>query len=172
MKLRLKCEISRFRGERQSAQTPPSRVGGNAYHGSLFEFVRNDAFDATPYAFTAVHLVKSPFKWNDYGYEIDGPIVIPKVFNGRNKLFFMSNYEWLVQRQHSLSTRLQDAPGDSILVALAKPLQPPIRFCQTHVDLLVAWARLFSDDRFFQEVKRRPWDVKDMHGKSCFWLRG
>ena len=81
-----------------------TKSGGNAYHGSLFEFVRNDKFDATPYAFTAIRPAKSPFKWNDYGYEIDGPIVIPKLYNGRNKLFFMSNYEWLVQKQTSQTT--------------------------------------------------------------------
>jgi len=61
--------------------------------------VRNDDFDATPYAFTANRPIKSPFKWNDYGFEIDGPIVIPKLFNGRNKLFFMAKDEWLQQRQ-------------------------------------------------------------------------
>jgi len=81
-----------------------TKSGGNAYHGSLFEFVRNDKFDAIPYAFTAVRPVKAPFKWNDYGYEIDGPIIIPKIYNGRNKLFFMSNYEWLKQRKSSQST--------------------------------------------------------------------
>ena len=76
-----------------------TKSGGNAFHGSLFEFLRNDIMDATPYAFTANRPNKSPFKWNDYGFEIDGPIVIPKLFNGRNKLFFMANDEWLVQRQ-------------------------------------------------------------------------
>src|SRR6202165_4460494 len=81
-----------------------TKCGGNAYHGSLFESVRNDKFDAIPYAFTAIRPVKSPFKWNDYGYEIDGPVGIAKLYNGRNKLFFMSNYEWLTQRQSSQST--------------------------------------------------------------------
>ncbi len=77
-----------------------TKSGGNLYHGSLFEFLRNDDMDANnAYAFTANRPTKSAFKWNDYGYEIDGPVVIPKVFNGRNKLFFMSNFETLVQRQ-------------------------------------------------------------------------
>src|SRR6202008_4064992 len=44
-----------------------TKSGGNAYHGSLFEFVRNNDFDANPYAFTAVRPGVSPFKWNDYG---------------------------------------------------------------------------------------------------------
>ena len=77
-----------------------TKSGGNAYHGALFEFLRNDDMDAnSSYAFTANRPAKSPFKWNDYGYEVDGPVRIPKLFDGRNKLFFMSNYETLVQRQ-------------------------------------------------------------------------
>ena len=77
-----------------------TKYGGNAYHGSLYEFVRNNAFDALPYQFTATPPGVSPFKWNDYGFEIDGPVVIPKLFNGRNRLFFMANDEWLIQRQN------------------------------------------------------------------------
>jgi hypothetical protein len=76
-----------------------TKSGGNAFHGALFDFVRNDKFDAAPFSFTAVHQPISPFKWNDYGFEVDGPIVIPKLYNGRNRLFFMANDEWLVQRQ-------------------------------------------------------------------------
>jgi hypothetical protein len=76
-----------------------TKSGGNAYHGALFEFLRNNDFDALPYQFTATKPGVSPFRWNDYGFEVDGPISIPKLFNGRNKLFFMSNYEWLRQRQ-------------------------------------------------------------------------
>src|SRR5215472_8581282 len=76
-----------------------TKSGGNAFHASLFEFVRNNDFDALPYQFTAQRPGVSPFKWNDYGFEVDGPIYIPKLYNGRNRLFFMSNYEWLRQRQ-------------------------------------------------------------------------
>src|SRR5262249_9303188 len=74
--------------------------GGNAYHGSLFDFVRNNKFDALPYQFTTAKPGVSPFKWNDFGFEIDGPVRIPKLFNGRDKLFFMANDEWLIQRHN------------------------------------------------------------------------
>ncbi|HEY7393000.1 MAG TPA: carboxypeptidase-like regulatory domain-containing protein, partial [Bryobacteraceae bacterium] len=80
-----------------------TKSGGNSYHGSLFEFVRNNDFDALPFQFTATKPGVSPFKWNDYGFELDGPVRIPKVFNGRDRLFFMANYETLVQRQTSQS---------------------------------------------------------------------
>ena len=78
-----------------------TKSGGNSYHGALFDFIRNDKFDAVPYAFGTVHPIKSPFKWNDYGFEVDGPVRIPKIFNGRNRLFFMANDEWKTQRSHS-----------------------------------------------------------------------
>src|SRR5215510_12539937 len=81
-----------------------TKSGGNAYHGSLFEFLRNDALDAQPYAFTSVHPPKSPFKWNDYGFEVDGPVALTKLYNGHDKLFFMANYEALRRRQHFLTT--------------------------------------------------------------------
>jgi hypothetical protein len=78
-----------------------TKSGGNVYHGALFEFFRNDKLDAVPYAFTATHPTKSPFKWNDYGFEIDGPVRIPKLLDLRNRLFVMANDEWKAQRQNS-----------------------------------------------------------------------
>ena len=77
-----------------------TKPGGNQYHGALFEFLRNDKFDAKPYAFAANPPAKSPFKWNQYGFELDGPVRIPKLFNGRDRLFFMANYEAFRQRRN------------------------------------------------------------------------
>jgi hypothetical protein len=70
-----------------------TKSGTNQYHGTAFEFLRNDKLDATSYAFTALRPVKDPFKWNQYGFTLGGPVRLPKVFNGRDKLFFMGNYE-------------------------------------------------------------------------------
>ncbi|HSE20463.1 MAG TPA: carboxypeptidase regulatory-like domain-containing protein [Pyrinomonadaceae bacterium] len=80
-----------------------TKSGGNTFHGSAFEFHRNDALDAKQYQFTSAK-PKNPFKWNDYGYEVDGPVRIPRLFNGKDKLFFMSNYEALRRRQSVLNT--------------------------------------------------------------------
>ena len=74
-----------------------TKSGGNQYHGSIFEFLRDEKFDAKPYTFTSVHPDKSPFKWNDYGFEADGPVI-------RNKLFVMGNLEVLRRRQTTQST--------------------------------------------------------------------
>jgi hypothetical protein len=80
-----------------------TKSGGNAYHGTLFEFHRNDKLDAKQYQFTTAR-PKNPFKWNDYGFELDGPVRIPGLFNGKDKLFFMTNYEALRRRQSVLNT--------------------------------------------------------------------
>ncbi len=80
-----------------------TKSGGNIYHASLFEFNRNVDYAALPYQFTTTKPVAAAFNWNDYGYEIDGPVRIPKLFDGRNKLFFMSNFEVLAQRQNAQS---------------------------------------------------------------------
>ena len=77
-----------------------TRGGGNAYHGSVFEFLRNEKMDARNYRFTGPDRVKDPFKWNQYGFMLSGPVSIPKIFDGKNKLFFMSNYEWFRQRRN------------------------------------------------------------------------
>jgi len=78
----------------QSAQINVStKSGTNLYHGSLFDFIRNNYFDARPFGFTSSVPASAPFKWNQFGFYLGGPVQIPKLFNGKNRLFFMSNYE-------------------------------------------------------------------------------
>lgn len=64
-----------------------TRGGTNDWHGSVYEFLRNDFFDARPYFATG----KSPLKLNQFGGAIGGPVK-------RDKLFFFTNYEGLRQR--------------------------------------------------------------------------
>jgi hypothetical protein len=76
-----------------------TRGGSNQYHGSVFEFLRNDKLDARPYFFkdpespTQTAPVKQPYRQNQYGFTLAGPVRIPKVVDGRNRLFFMTNFE-------------------------------------------------------------------------------
>src|SRR5260370_9152145 len=73
-----------------------TRGGTNQCVGGSYEFVHNDKFDARQsYAFSAADhsLPKTPFQWNQYGFTVAGPIQVPKVFNGKDKLFFASNFE-------------------------------------------------------------------------------
>ncbi len=77
-----------------------TKSGGNNFHGALYEFLRNEKMDARNYRFTGPDRVKDPFKWNQFGFVLSGPVVIPKLFNGKNRLFFMTNYEWFRQRRN------------------------------------------------------------------------
>ena len=61
---------------------------------------RNNKLDARDYDFASASRsstnpspASKPYRQNQYGYTLGGPIQIPKIFNGKNRLFFMSNYE-------------------------------------------------------------------------------
>jgi hypothetical protein len=73
-----------------------TKSGTNQFHGTVFEFHRNDAFDSRPYSFSASQaaLPKAPFKWNQYGYTLGGPV-------WTNKVFFMSNWEGYRDRKQN-----------------------------------------------------------------------
>src|ERR1700716_1515392 len=75
-------------GREASQVNVVTKSGTNSLHGTVFEFHRDDAMDARPYAFTASQAAapKAPFKWDQYGYTAGGPV-------WRNHLFFMSNFE-------------------------------------------------------------------------------
>ncbi|MBZ5618675.1 MAG: TonB-dependent receptor [Acidobacteriia bacterium] len=79
-----------------------TKSGTNAIHGNLVEFIRNDAFDARGYFLPATSH-KTALRQNQYGFEVDGPVVIPKLYNGRDKTFFMGSWERLRNKRQSLS---------------------------------------------------------------------
>lgn len=70
-----------------------TRSGTNQFHGSLAEFVRNDAFDANSWSNNRSAQAKSPLRYNQFGGALGGPVWIPKLYNGRNRSFFFVNYE-------------------------------------------------------------------------------
>src|SRR6201988_3181366 len=80
-----------------------TRSGTNDYHGEFFEFLRNDVLDARNF-FDAR---KPPFKRNQFGFNIGGPVHFPHFgeggpffsYNGTNRTFFFFSYEGLRQRQ-------------------------------------------------------------------------
>ncbi|NOT62462.1 MAG: TonB-dependent receptor, partial [Acidobacteria bacterium] len=75
-----------------------TKSGGNQFHGTLFEFLRNSALDAKNY-FDRADRPIPPFKRNQYGATVGGPVQIPKLYNGKDRLFFMFNWEGLRERK-------------------------------------------------------------------------
>lgn len=73
-----------------------TRSGTNRFHASAWEFIRNNAFDARDsFADVAggVALAPSAYHQNQFGGMVSGPVWIPKVYNGRNRTFFLFSYE-------------------------------------------------------------------------------
>lgn len=81
-----------------------TKSGTNHYHGALFDFVRNNYADARGYYyFPGTPPSVLPYKYNDYGFVLGGPLSIPKLFNGKDRFFFMVNDEWYSQITFSSS---------------------------------------------------------------------
>jgi hypothetical protein len=75
-----------------------TKSGTRAFHGDAYEFVRNDMFNAQNY-FNSVGAggsgVVPPYKKNDFGYTVGGPVYIPGVYNKKKeKTFFFWSQEW------------------------------------------------------------------------------
>ncbi len=70
-----------------------TKSGTNTLHGSLYEFLRNDALDANSWANNRAGRLKTPLRYNQYGGSVGGPVYIPKIYNGKDRTFFFYNYE-------------------------------------------------------------------------------
>jgi hypothetical protein len=77
-----------------------SKSGTNLYHGSAYEFLRNDDMDARGF-FAAT---RSIYKQSDFGVTLGGPVTIPKVYHGKNRTFFFLSYEGFRNRQGANGT--------------------------------------------------------------------
>jgi hypothetical protein len=109
-----------------------SKNGTNELHGAGWEFLRNDALDARNF-FTSPTIRNPPFRQNQFGARVDGPVVIPKLYNGRNRTFFMVNYEGQrqTQSQSALAAVFPAAFRTGDLSAIATPVKNPLSPGQT-----------------------------------------
>jgi hypothetical protein len=82
-----------------------TRSGENSLHGEVFDFIRNDALDAKNFFLLPTQAI-GPFKRNNFGAALGGPIFIPGAYDGRNKTFWFFSYEGLRQRQGVTSPRV------------------------------------------------------------------
>jgi hypothetical protein len=80
------------------------KSGTNSFHGDVWEFFRNDKLDAADFFENAHNIQKGELRQNQFGFTAGGPVIIPKVFNGRNKVFFFGDYEGLRRVQGTVLT--------------------------------------------------------------------
>jgi carboxypeptidase family protein/TonB-dependent receptor-like protein len=78
------------------------KSGTNELHGSAWEFFRNDKLDAADFFENARNVKKGELRQNQFGVTAGGPVVIPHVYNGKNKLFFFGDYEGFRRAQGTI----------------------------------------------------------------------
>ena len=94
-----------------------TKSGTRSFHGDLVENFRNSALDANTWTRNHSPLAQissgaAPYRFNQYGFDVGGPVFIPKRFNSdRNKLFFFVAEEWIKRRYDSTNTGNCSQPG-------------------------------------------------------------
>jgi len=81
-----------------------TKSGGQDFHGSAYEYFRNDVLDANSWSRNRQGLEREASRFNQFGYIVNGPVFIPGVFNtNRDKLFFLWSQEWVKRRREITS---------------------------------------------------------------------
>lgn len=104
------------------------KSGTRDLHGTFYEYLRNNVFDANEFFANRQSRGKVPFRQNQYGFTLGGPVVVPKIYNGRDKTFWFVGWEGFRWRrgQTAQSTVPEAAMrnGDfSSLLGLAQPIR-------------------------------------------------
>lgn len=123
----LSPEYGRFAGGVVNFTT---KSGTNQLHGSAWEFLRNKELNANDFFDNRSGITRPAFTQNQFGFNIGGPVYIPKVYDGRNKTFFFVDYEGFRLRQGKSFTETvptaAERGGD--LSALG-PIYDPLTTC-------------------------------------------
>ncbi len=80
------------------------KSGTNQFHGSAYEFVRNSRLDSNQWFLNRAGQRLGTFQRNQYGFTLGGPVIVPKLFSGKNRTFFFGGFEGLRQRAQQFST--------------------------------------------------------------------
>ncbi len=86
-----------------------SKSGTNQFHGTGYEYFANDALNARGFFAPSVSKIRS----NAFGFTLGGPVIIPRLYNGKNKTFFFTNLDWLKYRSGVLPGYGNTTPIDA-----------------------------------------------------------
>lgn len=110
----LQKAVDEFRVRMGQANSRAGRAGRtgrqNKLTGRIYEYFRNDAMDATQHQVKQAGGDKSLLRRNQFGFSLSGPVLMPKVYDGRGRTFFTLSYEGT--RERIGSTALYTLPTD------------------------------------------------------------
>jgi Carboxypeptidase regulatory-like domain len=103
-----------------------SKSGSNDLHGAVYDYIQNTALDAHDF-FDAPGSPKLINHYNQYGFDLGGPVYFPKLYNGRNKTFFFASWEKLNQISQStgIASTLTAAERTGDFSAIGVPITDP-----------------------------------------------
>jgi hypothetical protein len=101
-----------------------TKSGTNDLHGTVFEFFQDDALDTRGYFENRANPA-NPRRRNQFGFQLDGPVVIPGLYNGRNQTFFMGAYEGV--RAEAISSPFANVPTQLMRQGNFSEVSTPIR---------------------------------------------
>jgi hypothetical protein len=106
-----------------------TRSGTNEYHGSLFEYFRNEVLDANDWFANRIGSKRAPLRQNDFGGVLGGPLPLPRFgeggpsfINGKDRTFFFFSYEGL--RLRLPNTAVTTVPSLAIRTSALPAIQP------------------------------------------------
>lgn len=104
------------------------KSGTRDLHGSAYEYLRNDKFDANDYFANKNGTGKVPFRQNQYGVSAGGPVIIPKIYHGRESTFWFFNWEGYRMRRGStnISSFPLQAQRDGDFSMIANTIYDPL----------------------------------------------
>jgi len=86
------------------------KSGSNQFHAEAYDYLRNSALDANSWNNNTASAPKNQDIQNDFGFLVSGPVWLPKIYNGKDKTFFMVDYEGF--RFHTGSSGAQSFPNE------------------------------------------------------------
>jgi Carboxypeptidase regulatory-like domain/TonB dependent receptor len=122
------------------------KSGTNELHGSVYDFLRNRAFDANSWVNNTAGQPKSVNTQNDFGATAGGPIRIPHLYNGRDKTFFFFDYEGF--RFRTGGTSLQSVPNEAFRKGDFSALLPAIQLYDPTTHAAIPGDILTNDPNF------------------------
>ncbi len=96
-----------------------TRSGTDQWHGTAFDYLRNDALDAR----NAFDTVKLPERQNDFGGTLGGYLRLPGLYNGRDRTFFFFSYEGL-RLTNPVASTLYEVPSNELRASAPAALKP------------------------------------------------
>ena len=123
-KLQTGTTSAQYSGGQTAVANFATKSGTNELHGSAYYYVQNDALRANGFNNNAAGIKRQPFKQHNYGYSVGGPVLLPKIYDGRNKSFFFHNFERTKQKNFTSTSFTQLPTLDMKAGNFARLLNP------------------------------------------------